>query len=42
MLKLNINQKNFYKKNGYLHISNLFTKKDLNNAIVEFKKWKIC
>ena len=43
MSKLNINQKNFYKKNGYLHISNLFTKKDLkklNKYIQEIKDFK--
>ena len=43
MLKLNINQKNFYKKNGYLHISNLFTKKDLkklNKYIQEIKDFR--
>ena len=43
MSKLNINQKNFYKKNGYLHISNLFTKKDLkklNKYIQEIKDFR--
>ena len=43
MSRLNLNQINFYKKNGYLHVKNLFVKKDLkklNEYIEEIKYFK--